>query len=100
MAEADRTAFPWCPVATWQYDTRGPRPLWHVRIQDPSQFPIWLNTVHGHGPTPETALESLLGVVSWWLDYDGRRGGTVGQIYGHGQEVKDRGLLGQGPQRS
>lgn len=97
-----RTAFPWCPVTSWRRDTTGHYPLWRVSVRDPSAEPAWLNAVHGQGLTPECALESMLSVVSWWLDYDGRRGGTAADVYqdirtgAAAVEATRRGQLGKG----
>lgn len=79
----DRTAFPWVPETHWQQETipKYGNVIWHVEIVNPEPHPEFIKSVRGRGSSPRDAINQLRDHVSWWLDWDGRRKGTVREIY-------------------
>lgn len=81
--QQNRTAFPWVPATRWQQEKlpNSPAIIWHVEIVNPEPHPQYIKSMTARGPNPRDAINTLRDHVSWWLDWDGRRKGTVREVY-------------------
>lgn len=69
----------WVPKTMWKchYDSHGKPMRWYVRIEAPEGHQRMMKGCNAEGATPSIAINQLRDIVSWWLDWDNRRGGKT-----------------------